>query len=149
MPTKTVKKAPAKKTAKKVVKPVAVKNPVMVEIPEPDRYCHCTKRKRNTILTCVSIIFFLIGFIVSHFFFCGCHHSQPMPRLQFVNGCVDTASVKCPKMLEQLPTMDTNNDGCITKAELRAAKRAMRHHEKPVDAEPAVNVDDAIAPVME
>lgn len=73
-----------------------------------------------------------------------------MPRTHFVNGCMDVASVKCPKMLNDLPKIDANGDGCITKAELRAAKRAMRHHEKPAPVEePAVNVEDAIAPVVE
>lgn len=149
MPTKTTKKTSAKRPAKKVAKPATmpIVKPVFTDIPEPERYCHCTKRKRNTILTCVSTIFFLIGFIVSHFFFCDCHH-RPMPRLSFVNGCVDVASIKCPKLLEQLPMIDSNNDGCITRTEMRAAKRAMRHHDKPAE-EPVVNAEDAIAPVLE
>ena len=145
---KVAKKAPAKKTVKKVVKPIAAPKPVMKEIPMPDVYCHCTKRKRNMILTCVSLGCLLIGILISQLFLCGCPHKRA-PRVQFVNGCVDVASIKCPKMLENLPAMDTDNDGCITKVEYLSAKRAMRHHEKPVAEQPAVNVDDAIAPVME
>ena len=156
MPTKTTKKtatkpvakkAPAKKPVKKTVKsaPAAMPQPVMTEIAAPTPCCHCTRRKKFFYLTGM----FILGFIVAQFFcFCGCDHHKRGPRVHFVNGCVDVASVKCPKMLEQLPTMDANNDGCITRAELRAAKRAMRHHKKPM-AEPSVNVEDAIAPVME
>ena len=144
------KKAPAKKPAKKVVKPAPVAKPVVAEIPMPDPYCHCTKRKRNMILTSVFIASFVLGMLVYGAFFCGCPHHKHMPRPHFVNGCMDVTSVKCPKMLNDLPTIDANGDGCITKQELRAAKRAIRHHEKPAPfEEPAVNVDEAIAPVME
>ena len=149
MPQKSVKKSPAKKPVKKVVKPAVVAKPVVDEIPLPDPYCHCTKRKRNMILTCVSIIFFLLGMLVYHMFFCDGHHPRYVPRVQFVNGCVDVTTVKCPKMLEDLPTIDADHDGCVTKTELRAAKKMMRHHKKPApDAEPAVNVEEAMAPAI-
>ncbi|MBO7066965.1 MAG: hypothetical protein J6W40_05080 [Alphaproteobacteria bacterium] len=154
MPTKTVKKTPAKKPAKKVVKPVVAPKPAAAEIPLPDPYCHCTKRKRNMILTCVFICSFILGFIVAQLFcFCGCDHHKRMPRPHFVNGCLEEQSVKCPKMLEALPAMDADNNGCITRAELRAAKRAMRHHHEeaptPVVEEPEVNVEEALAPAVE
>ncbi len=149
MPQKSTKKAPAKKPVKKIVKPAMVAKPVVNEIPLPDPYCHCTKRKRNTILTCVSIIFFLLGMLVYHMFFCDGHHPRYRMKPHFVNGCVDVTTVKCPKMLESLPMMDTDNDGCITKKELRAAKKMMRRHAEPASVEPAVNVEDAIAPVVE
>ena len=146
MPTKTTKKAPTKKPAKKIVKPAAAVKPTVSEIPLPDPYCHCTKHKRNTILICVSTCAFLIGFFVSQLFFCGpCGHKP-----QFVNGCLDVTSIHCPKMLEELPMIDADHDGCITKQELKASKRAMHHHKRPEPgAEPAVNAEDAIAPVME
>jgi len=153
MPTKTTKKAPAKKPVKRVVKPMVAPKPVMTEIPMPDPYCHCTKRKRNFILTCVFIGSFIFGMLVAKAYFCDCHHKH-MPRPHFVNGCMDVESIKCPKMLEQIPMMDTDNDGCITRAELRAAKHAMRDakqevtEETPV-AEPEVNVEEAIAPAVE
>ena len=156
MPTKTTKKATtkrvAKKTpAKKIIKTAPVAKPVATEIPLPDPYCHCTKRKRNMILTCVFILSFVFGILVGTAFFCGCPHKHG-PRPQFVNGCVDVTSIHCPKMLEELPAMDANGDGCITKQELRAAKKAMRKHHHAESApveEPAVNVEDAIAPVVE
>lgn len=144
------KKTPAKKAVKKVVKPVAVAKPVVSEIALPDPYCHCTKRKRNTILTSVFIGSFLLGFFTYHIFFCDGHHfPHNMPKPEFVNGCVDTASIKCPKMLEDVMAKDINHDGCITEKEMYPTKKkAMRHHKKPAQVqEPAVV--DAIAPVME
>ena len=145
--TKSVaKKAPVKKTTKRAVKsaPVAAQQPVVNEVPMTTTCCHCTRRKKFFYL----IVMFVLGILVGQLFCC-CGH-QKHPRVHFVNGCVDVTSVKCPKMLEQLPTMDANNDGCITRAELRAAKRAMRHQkEESVAEQPDVNVDDAIAPVME
>ena len=143
---KTVaKKAPAKKST---TKPAVTAAPV-IEIPEPSRYCHCTKRKRNIILTCVFTGSFILGFVVAQFFcFCGCDHHKRAPKIEFVNGCADVASIKCPKMLENLPTIDADHDGCVTKTELRAAKKAMRHHKKHAPAEQPAVVD-AIAPVME
>ena len=154
MPTKTTKKTVAKKAttkqttkrvAKTATKPTVAAQPVVTEIPAP-QCCHCTRRKKFFYLTGM----FILGFIVAQLFcFCGCNHHK-RPRVHFVNGCVDVTSVKCPKMLEQLPTMDANNDGCITRAELRAAKRAMRHHTESVaEQQPDVNVEDAIAPVVE
>ena len=154
MPTKKTTKKPATKRVakkapvKKAIKPTVVAKPVFTDIPEPDRYCHCTKRKRNMILTCVSITAFCLGFLTYHLFFCDGHHFKPKPQLTFVNGCLDASSIKCPIFLNDLPSIDTDHDGCVTKVEMRAAKKAMRHHKKhaPVE-EPAVV--DAIAPVME
>ena len=147
MPQKSTKKAPAKKPVKKtVVKPAAAPKPVF-DIPEPERYCHCTKRKRNTILTCVSISAFVLGLLTYHLVFCP-YHSIVKPHLNYVNGCVDVASVKCPKLLQDLPLIDENHDGCVTKDEMRAAKKAMRHHDEPAPVEEPAVVD-AIAPVME
>ncbi|MBP5707465.1 MAG: hypothetical protein J6W79_00535 [Alphaproteobacteria bacterium] len=155
MPTKTTKKtvtkkAPAKKPAKKLATaaPVAKKPISAVEIPLPDPYCHCTKHKRNIILTCVSTGCLVVGFLISQLFFCGCCCKKHAPKIQFVNGCADVSSIKCPKMLEKLPAIDADHNGCITKAELHAAKKMMRHNREPKPAtEPAVV--DAIAPVME
>ena len=141
------KKAPAKKAAKKVVKPVAAPKPVLVEIPEPDRFCHCTKRKRNIILASVFVGSFIVGFMISQLFFCPGHHGHKL-RVEFVNGCLNAESITCPKLLKDLPIIDTDHDGCVTKEEMHNARKAMRHHKKsaPVE-EPAVV--DAIAPVME
>lgn len=141
---KVAKKAPVKKTA---TKSTFTPKPVMVDIPKPDIYCHCTKRKRNCILTCVFTGAFLLGFFTYHIFFCSGHHFMPKPHFEFVNGCLNTETIKCPKMLEKLPMIDADHDGCITKAELDASKPMKKHHRPAPVEEPAVV--DAIAPVME
>ena len=120
---RVAKKTPAKKAVKKVAKPVVAPKPVVKEIALPDPYCHCTKRKRNCILTCVFTGALLLGILICHLFICDCPHKRA-PKLNFVNGCLDTASVKCPKLLEELPAIDVNNDGCVTHEELKAAKPA-------------------------
>ena len=145
---KTIKKTTTKKPTKKAdVKKVVKVAPVAAEIPVPEHYCQCTKRKRNTILTCVFTGAFLLGFFTYHLFFCP-HHPHFKQNIQFENGCVKTETVKCPKMLEELPMIDADHDGCITKAELRAAKKSTRHHKRPAPVEEPAVVD-AIAPVME
>ena len=51
--------------------------------------------------------------------------------------------------------IDINHDGCVTKDEMRKAKKAMHRHPKPmVPAEQPMPIEepavvDAIAPVME
>ena len=154
MPTKTtksvksVKKAPAKKPTKRVAKPAAkpvvAPQPVATEILAAPACCHCTRRKKFLYLFGMFVLGILVGQL---FCYCGCGHHKHGPRVHFVNGCVDVTTVKCPKMLEQLPAMDANNDGCITRAELRAAKRALK--KQAAVEEPAVNVEEAIAPVAE
>jgi len=124
---KVAKKAPAKKSVKQVVKPAVAPKAVVSQIPLPDPYCHCTKRKRNCILTCVFTCSFLLGMLVYHMFFCDGHHVRFKPSLQFENGCLNVQSVKCPKLLEELPAIDINQDGCVTREEMRAAKKAARH----------------------
>ena len=126
----TAKKAPAKKPVKKIIKAPVAKAAPIAEIPMPDPYCHCTKRKRNTILTCVFTGSFILGAFVAHMLFCDCWRTRA-PRMEFVNGCLNVESVKCPKMLEELPMIDADHDGCVTKAEMRATKKAMRHHKGP------------------
>jgi len=137
-----------KKTTKKTIKKTSVK-PVMKEIPLPDPYCHCTKRKRNTILTCVFAASLLLGMFIAHMFFCPVCPHKAKPHVQFdENGCAVVESIKCPKMLESLPMIDVNHDGCITKQEMDLSKRGMRHR-KPVAYVQQPAVVDAIAPVME
>jgi len=149
--TKTVaaKKAPVKKAAPAAKKPTAKKattKAVKTAAPVMEMHacggahdckcggnchcgadCHCAKCgskfgrfMRKLILF---IIIFALGFAAAKLF-CGPRHHGP--RMNFVNGCLDTASVKCPKLLESLPAMDINQDGCITRDEFRAVKRQMR-----------------------
>ncbi len=155
MAQKTVKKTPAKKVAavkkapvKKAVvakatpakkpvakKPVAKKaiapelKPVIIAAPETHE-CGCGKQcpcgckcgcrgVRFFKKFVVILIVFALGFVAAKMC-CG------GPRPKFVNGCMDVASVKCPKLQNALPMMDTDNDGCITRAEFKAFKHQMR-----------------------
>lgn len=145
---------PKKTTKKTSTKPVV--KPVMKDIPLPDPYCHCTKRKRNMILTSVSVGCLLIGMFIAHMFFCPVCPHKAKPHIQFdENGCAVVESIKCPEFSKHLEMIDVDHDGCITKKEMDFAKKVIRHQkpaitkpkpEAPVE-EPAVV--DAIAPVME
>ncbi len=106
--------------------------------------CHCAKRgskfgrfMRKLILF---IIIFALGFAAAKLCCCSRHHG---PRMHFVNGCLDAASVKCPKLLEALPAMDINQDGCITRDEFRAVKRQMRAEVRDIQVQ-EVEVDNEV-----
>ena len=48
----------------------------------------------------------------------------------FVNGCLDMASIECPKMQEKLATADVNADECISIEEYKAVKKEMKQMRK-------------------
>lgn len=155
MAQKTVKKAAAKPAAKKApVKKVAAKKPaakkatvkeVKVVAPVASAHacgcsqscgcgadCHCcggcrcgaSKFGRFMRKLVVFVIIFALGWFLASM---QCNRPQHRgPRMHFVNGCLDTESVKCPKMQQALPAMDINQDGCITRDEFRQVKRNMR-----------------------
>ena len=140
------KKTPAKKTvAKKVAAPVAPVAETRTCGCGADCKCHQKKRCGFWKKLLVAVIFFALGFAAANF--CPCAKKfRRGPRPQFDNGCL---VVKCPKMVEMLPMMDVNGDGCVDKAEFKAARKNMRA-EKPAQveesvAEPAVEA----APVAE
>lgn len=137
-----------KKTTKSTVRKTV--KPAVAEIALPDPYCHCTKHKRNIILTCVSLVCLLLGFLISQLFFCDtCTHKRA-PRLRFVNDCLDTTTINQSRIKKELPLIDANKDGCITREEWVNARRAARVAKRPnQNQEPSVNVENAIAPVME
>lgn len=149
MAQKTVKKAAAKPVAKKApVKKVAAKKPaakkatvkeVKMAAPVMEMHacgcgadCHCcggckcgaSKFGRFVRKLVVFLVIFALGFAAAKLCCCGPRHHGP--RMHFVNGCLDTASVKCPKLAAALPAMDINQDGCITRDEFRQVKRNMR-----------------------
>lgn len=116
--TKTTKRT----TTKRVVKPAVAPAP---ELHEMHCGCKCTPMKKAFYLGGM----FILGFLVAFFFVCPCHkHGPKMPHMHpvFVNGCLDTTSVKCPKMQEALAVADADANGCVTEEEFRAVKRAMR-----------------------
>ena len=139
----TAKKAAAKKTTRATVKPVVA--PEMVASEHTCKCggeCHCGANCQcGTECAChtckhgsrfwrfvkkliIFIIIFALGFAAAKF--CPCNHHPRAPRLHFVNGCVDVASVKCPKLAAALPAMDINQDGCITREEYKLVKQKMR-----------------------
>lgn len=140
---KTVaKKAPAKKTV--AVKKVA---PV-VEMPTPEvkpcpcgGNCKCHKHGAFKKFILILIIFSL-GFASAKLCCCGKKFGKMGPRPEFDNGCL---VVKCPKLAAMVPMMDADQNGCVSKAEFKAAKKQMRkHHHKPAEMPaPAPQVDIA------
>lgn len=164
MPTKTTKKstvksAPAKKPVakkaapKKVVKaatkPTSVKAPKAPVMMAPaTNNCHCgpncqcvnvckcrgAKFARIIKKLIIALILLAIGFVA------GSHLYGPRgprgPRIEFAaNGCMVEESVKCPKLIDALPAMDINQDGCITREEFRAVKQQMRREVREMQVE--------------
>ena len=123
------KKAPAKKVAevkKTVAAPVADKLPCGCDAGcACGGECTCAKKKctfgrflKKLILV---LIIFALGFAAAKM--CCCDKPGKMgPRPEFENGCL---VVKCPKLAEMVPMMDTNHDGCVSREEFRAARKAM------------------------
>ena len=118
-----------RKTTKKTVKPVAKRN---VVVPAADAHeCHCGgacacgchhgKFKKFIVL----LIVFLLGFAVAKLTCCHGRHGMPKMHPRFENGCLVMDSVKCPKMQEALVNADADMNGCITRAEFGAVRRAM------------------------
>jgi len=151
-PTKkaTVKKAPAKKApVKKTAAAAATEMKMTTTAPETfacgcgaDCPCggHCAEHHehrggfgRFIKKLIIVLIVFALGFAAAKMFCC--HKAPHMrgPRAEFVNGCLDASSVKCPKMLEALPAMDANGDDCITRDEFRAFKKQMRREMRADD----------------
>ena len=122
------KKAPAKKAAevkKTVAAPVADKFPCGCDAGcACGGECACAKKKctfgrflKKLILV---LIIFALGFAAAKMCCCDKRAGKPYP--EFENGCL---VVKCPKMAEKVPMMDANNDGCVSREEFRAARKAM------------------------
>ena len=131
MPTKNTKKTAARPATRRAVKPVAATAP---EMHECHCGCRCTPLKKCFYLGGM----FILGFLVAYFCVCPCHkHGPRMHKMHpvFVNGCLDTESIKCPKMRENVVRMDLDGNGCISETEFREAKRAMRHemHEDKIE----------------
>lgn len=171
MAQKTVKKATAKPAAKKApIKKVAAKKPVAkkaavkeakMATPIVETHacgcgadCHCcagckcsaSRFGRFVRKLVVFLIIFALGWFAASFVHEneGRHHQGP--RMHFVNGCLDVASVKCPKMQAALPAMDINQDGCITRDEFRQVKRNMRAEIREM---PVQEVETPSTPDME
>lgn len=126
---------PKKSTTKKTTK-TSVKKPVAAPVMDAhtcscgaDCKCGCHGGKFRKFI--VLLIVFGLGFAIAKITCCS--HGRHMPRHNmremhpvFVNGCLDMESVKSPKMKELLQTADTDADNCISIAEYKTVKSAMR-----------------------
>lgn len=136
---KTVaKKAAAKKTTetKKVVAaPVVEKLPCGCDKGcACGGECACAKKKctfgrflKKLILV---LIIFALGF-ASAKMCCNGKRGKMGPRPEFENGCL---VVKCPKLAEMVPMMDTDANGCVSREEFKAARKQMKHGPRPEEA---------------
>ena len=126
MPTKktTVKKTTAKKTVVKAA-------PVMEHKCECGGHCHCHGGAHWVKHIIVWAIIFALGMVCGKMMYCG-HGHKHMPKMNpvFVNGCLDMASIECPKMQEKLMSADVNADNCISMEEFRSVKKEMKHGKK-------------------
>lgn len=145
------KKAPVKKAAPAAKKPVAKKaavKEVKMAAPAMEMHtcgcgadclcgsaCKCGGSKFGRFMRklVLFVIIFALGFAAAKLCCCGPRHHGP--RMHFVNGCLDVASVKCPKLAEALPAMDINQDGCITRDEFRQVKRNMRAEIREIEVQ--------------
>lgn len=126
---KTTKPVANKKTVVKATKPAVDKKPCGC-----DKNCVCNGTCTEHKCGCkkggffkkliVFLIIFALGFAAAKM--CGCKYNK-MPRPQFDNGCL---VVKNPEMMKKIPVMDADKDGCVTKEEFKAAKKAMKNQPK-------------------
>lgn len=148
------KKAPVKKAAPAAKKPVAKKaavKEVKMTAPVMENHacgcgadCHCcggckcgaSKFGRFVRKLVIFLIIFALGFAAAKLCCGGPRHHGP--RMHFVNGCLDSSSIQCPKMLEALPAMDINQDGCITRDEFRQVKKNMRAEIREIQVQEVV-----------
>ena len=122
-PKKTPKKMPIKKMAMK--QPVAMTHDCGCEHNCP---CGCHKHGAAHLIKHIIVwaIIFALGMACGKMMNCryGKKMFRPMPQPVFTNGCLDMASIKCPKMSEEIVVADVNADNCISVEEYKAWRRA-------------------------
>ena len=123
------KKAPAKKV---VVAPVVEKSPCGCDKGcACGGECACAKKKctfgRFLKKLVLVLIIFALGF-ASAKMCCNGKRGKMGPRPEFENGCL---VVKCPKLAEMVPMMDTDANGCVSREEFKAARKHMKRGPRP------------------
>ena len=119
---KVAKKAPVKKTTDEPVKECGCGSKCM---------CGCHKHGTAHIIKHIIVwaIIFALGMACGKMMNCG-HHKKMYRKMQiqpvFTHGCLDMASVKSPKMSEEIMKADVNADGCISVEEYKAWRKANR-----------------------
>ena len=147
MPTKPVKKVTSKKTVtkkaavKKTVKAAAAQESVKQAPMAEEKICKCgpdckcahrgSKCARFMLKLIIVLLVFALGFAAARFV--DANRGFRGPRVDFYNGCLDVASVDCPKLQAVLPMMDINHDGCITHEEYRAVKKELERQMRAGD----------------
>ena len=141
-----VKAAPAAKKAPVAKKPVAKKAAVKPAVAPETKIvmqapaacpsscgcgckCKCGKFGRFVKKLIVFLVIFALGFAAAQFCDGGRHGFRKgphMPKVTFIEGCLDTSKVACPEMAEKIAAIDADNNGCITAEEFKAAKKEMR-----------------------
>lgn len=166
MAEKTTKKATTKKTvAKKTVsKPATTKKTVakkVVAAPVVEKFpcgcdkgcacggeCACAKKKctfgRFLKKLVLVLIIFALGF-ASAKMCCNGKRGKMGPRPEFENGCL---VVKCPKLAEMVPMMDTDANGCVSRKEFKAAQKHMKRGPHPEMPAPEMPAPEMAAPEM-
>ena len=140
----TTKKTVAKKTVskpattKKTVAKKAVAAPVVEKFPcgcdkgcACGGECMCAKKKctfgRFLKKLVLVLIIFALGFATAKMSCCD-KRGKMGPRPEFENGCL---VVKCPKLAEMVPMMDTDANGCVTREEFKAARKHLKRAPQP------------------
>lgn len=93
--------------------------------------CHCHRVAHLIKHIIILALVFALGMFCGKMMHCG-HATKHMQKMNpvFVNGCLDMASIKCPKMQEELAKADANADGCVSIEEYKAIKKEMRQARK-------------------
>lgn len=128
-------KKPAKKMAtKSVAKKTTVKPAPVMEHKcgcGADCPCHCHGSAHWVKHIIVWAIIFALGMACGKMMDCG-HHKKMMHRKMmhpvFTNGCLDVASIKCPKMAEEIVKADIDGNDCISVEEYKAWKKSNKPH---------------------
>lgn len=122
----------AKQTSKKMpVKKADVKTaPVAKCACGADCMCGCHRHGSMHIIKHIIVwaIIFALGMACGKMMDCGHHKKMNRKMMQpvFTNGCLDMASIKCPKLAEEVVVADVNADSCISIEEYKAWKKANR-----------------------
>ncbi|MDR1361240.1 MAG: hypothetical protein LBJ18_02940 [Rickettsiales bacterium] len=131
---------PAVKTAAKTASPAAqikaapVAAAPIAATPCCGGNCGCGCRKRFWKKLLLIVIVFALGWAACCCFCCGKNGHKFGGRAHFAemftDGCLDLSKIQCPEKLAQIEavaaTADADKDGCITPAELKAAKHDLQ-----------------------
>ncbi|MCL2017439.1 MAG: hypothetical protein FWG80_01525 [Alphaproteobacteria bacterium] len=120
MPTKKIVKKT--KTAVKKTAPKTIATPVATACSH-DTGCACKAKGRGLKKILWLIVVFALGFAAGKFCVSQKHGWKHHMRWSFTNGCLDTSKIKRPMLAQKILGADVNNDGCITKAELKEWKK--------------------------